>query len=28
VDKITNPAKGIIGHREGGDPENKLLKSL
>ena len=24
VSKVTNSAKGIIGHREGGDPENEL----
>lgn len=24
MSKITNTAKGITGHREGGDPENEL----
>jgi len=24
MSKITNSARGIIGHREGGDPENEL----
>ena len=23
MSKITNPAKGILGHREGGDPEDE-----